>query len=201
MAWRCRSSIGAGALLAVSLTVGGAGCAAEAGNTSDSGSAETGAESPSGTGTSAAEQNGSAGHERHARAQYRKSPSAHDKLFTLQVDKIIDPARASTPWGGEGTTSENTHHVAVDVTLRAKNPKGSGAVNGSCFSAKDSNEAKAERTPARTKKGKPIEGLMNPGSDVSGEVVFEVRDGARLAELTSSCGAEGKDSVTATLLQ
>lgn len=200
MAWRCRSSIGVGVLLVVSVAVGGAGCAAESGNTGDSGSAETGDEGPSMTGTSAAEQNGSAGHERHARAQYRKSPSAHDKLFTLQVDKIIDPAKASAPWGGGAGT--NTHNVAFNVTLRANNPDGGGAVNASCFSAKDSDGAKAELAAGmRTKGAHPIEGMMDQASEVSGQVVFEVRDGARLAELVSSCGANGKDTLTARLLQ
>lgn len=132
-----------------------------------------------------------------APSTYRVGAKGRGSATTLRIDKVQDPADASAPWGAPVLTS--THYVALDVTVTVSGA-GAGAVNGSCFSAKDSKGKVRKVEGGMTTKGAhALDGLPADGSPVSGQLVFEVPDGATLATLTSTCDGPHNTNATVAL--
>lgn len=133
-----------------------------------------------------------------ATSQAIKTPiSAKGKTYEVTVTKVIDPAHASAPWGGEA----DQHFVALELSMRQTDPNvAGGAVNGSCFTAKDSDGNPAKISAGYVTKGATaIEGIMAGKTPVTGELVVEVPQGKHLKSVTAKCDARSQDKVVVTL--
>lgn len=126
--------------------------------------------------------------------EYRTGVEASGTSTTMKVDEITDPAEASAPWGHPGL--DGTHFVAVELTMTATQGKG-GAIAPTCFSATDSEGEEAKSFIGATTEGATaMGGMLGVNAPVSGQLVYEVKDGRMLKTITSTCGDLGEDGVT-----